>query len=299
MPIAYKAEPSVAYGVLADVAPNVRRIVANNASPFTYHGTGTYVLGRGKVAVIDPGPLMVEHVDALLHGLGDEQITHVLITHTHSDHSPAARLLKERLGVRTYGFGPHGEGKHGAGVETEEGADRAFVPDERVEDGDVIECGGFDVECVYTPGHARNHVCFGFPKARALFSGDHVMGWSTTVVSPPDGEMGDYLASLAKLLGRDDQRLYPTHGAAIDDPKPFVQSLIDHREGRERQVLAELAQGPARIGEMVTRMYKDVPAYLHPIAARSVLAHVLHLVERGRIATDDELGLHATYYVKK
>jgi glyoxylase-like metal-dependent hydrolase (beta-lactamase superfamily II) len=298
MPIAYKAEQSVAYGVLTDVAPNVRRIVANNASPFTYHGTGTYVLGRGKVAVIDPGPALVPHVDALLSALAGEEITHVLITHTHNDHSPAARILKERLGVRTYGFGPHGEGKHGAGAEIEEGADRAFVPDERVKDGDRIACEGFDVECVYTPGHAQNHVCFGLPKERALFSGDHVMGWSTTVVSPPDGDMGDYLASLAKLLRRDDARLYPTHGTAIDDPKPFVQSLIDHRAQREQQILAELSAGPARIGEMVPRMYKDVPAYLHPAAARSVLAHVLHLYEREHVTTDDELGLSATYRLK-
>lgn len=295
MAITYKHEASVAYGALTEVAPNVRRIVARNASPFTYHGTGTYVIGRGKVAVIDPGPLEQAHVDALLRGLGDEQITHVLVTHTHNDHSPATRLLKAHCSAPTYAFGAHGEGRYGAGAEIEEGADRQFAPDVKVSDGEVIECAGFDVECVYTPGHALNHMCFALPAQKILFSGDHVMGWSTTVVSPPDGDMGDYLKSLARLLDRDDAKLLPTHGAAIDDPKAFVQSLIDHRKGREQQVIAELKHGPSTINAMVPRMYKDVPAFLHPAAERSVYAHVLHMHERGVVACDGEPLLTTVY----
>lgn len=295
MAIAYKHEASVEYGVLTEVAPNVRRIVAHNASPFTYHGTGTYVLGRGKVAVIDPGPLDRAHVGALLRELGDEQITHVLVTHTHNDHSPATRLLKEHCAAPSYAFGAHGEGRYGAGAEIEEGADREFAPDIKVSDGDVIACEGFDVECVYTPGHALNHMCFALPAQKILFSGDHVMGWSTTVVSPPDGDMGDYLKSLARLLDRDDAKLLPTHGTSIDDPKAFVQSLIDHRKGREQQVVAELKHGPSTIHAMVPRMYKDVPQWLHPAAERSVYAHVLHMHERGLIACDGEPLLTTEY----
>jgi glyoxylase-like metal-dependent hydrolase (beta-lactamase superfamily II) len=295
MAIAYKQEASVEYGRLTEVAPNVRRIVARNASAFTYHGTGTYVIGRGKVAVIDPGPLDQAHVDALLRELGGEQITHMLVTHTHNDHSPATRLLKQHCEAPTYAFSAHGEGRYGAGAEIEEGADRQFAPDIKVSDGDVIACDGFDVECVYTPGHALNHMCFALPKERVLFSGDHVMGWSTTVVSPPDGDMGDYLSSLHKLLARDDQKLLPTHGTAIDDPQAFVQSLIEHRKGREQQVIAELKNGPSTIPAMVPRMYKDVPAFLHPAAERSVYAHVLHMHERGLVACDGEPLLSSEY----
>ena len=298
MAIAYKHEASVEYGALIEVAPNVRRIVARNASPFTYHGTGTYVLGRGRVAVIDPGPRDQAHVDALLRELGDEEITHVLITHTHNDHSPAARLLKERCSAPTYAFGAHGEGRYGAGAEIEEGADREFSPDIKVSDGEVIACEGFDVECVYTPGHALNHMCFALPARKYLFSGDHVMGWSTTVVSPPDGDMGDYMKSLDRLLQRDDARLFPTHGTSIDAPKPFVRSLIEHRTGREQQVIAELRGGPSTIGAMVPRMYKDVPSWLHPAAERSVYAHVLHMHERGVIDCDGEPLLTTEYRLR-
>lgn len=295
MAIAYKHEPPVEYGKLIEVAPDVRRIVARNASPFTYHGTGTYVVGRGKVAVIDPGPRDQAHVAALLTELGDEQITHVLVTHTHNDHSPAARLLKAHCSAPTYAFGAHGEGRYGAGAEIEEGADREFTPDIKVSDGDVIECAGFDLACVYTPGHARNHMCFALPSQRLLFSGDHVMGWSTTVVSPPDGDMADYLTSLGRLLDRDDAKLLPTHGAAIEDPKVFVRDLIEHRMAREQQIVAQLRQGPSTIAHMVPRMYKDVPSWLHPAAERSVYAHVLHMQQRSVVTCDGEPLLSTVY----
>lgn len=300
MPVQYRTEASVEYGVLVEVAPNVRRIVARNPSPFTYHGTGTFVIGRGNVMVVDPGPLLQAHVDALLDGLGEERISHVLVTHTHNDHSPATRLLTERLStqgraVRSYGFGAHGEGRYGGGAEIEEGADRDFVPDVRVKDREIIEGDGFSIECVHTPGHAQNHVCFALREERVLLSGDHVMGWATTVVSPPDGDMGDYFASLSRLLERDDALYLPTHGRSIDEPKAFVESLIDHRKERERQVLACVAQGVERIDAMVARMYTDVPTWLHPAAARSVFAHVLLLREQGIVTCDGEPTLDARY----
>ena len=280
------------YGVLETVAPSVRRVVARNPSPFTFHGTGTYVVGRGRVAVIDPGPALGDHIEALADGLRGETITHVLVTHTHRDHSPGCALLRRFTPAPTYGFGPHGSGrpKAGEGVEAvEEGADFDFVPDVAVRDGDVIECDGFGFECVYTPGHTSNHVCYRLREERALFCGDHVMGWSTTIVSPPDGHMGTYVASLERLLDDDDDRTYwPTHGAPIDDPKPFVRSLVEHRRSRERQIEACLRDGIDTIPEMVKRIYRGLPAGMRPAAARSVLATLIHLVEQERVVCGEE-----------
>src|SRR5580704_11671439 len=186
-----------------------------------------------RVLAPDPGPDMPEHLAALKRALEGKRVTHILVTHTHSDHSPAARPLKEWTGAKTYAFGPHGSGKADEGVRVEEGGDMAFVPDVRVRDGDVIEGSGISFDCVFTPGHTSNHMCFALREEKALFTGDHVMGWSTTVVTPPDGDMRSYMASLRKLLARDDETLYPTHGAPVRDPKPFVQAYIGHRLERE------------------------------------------------------------------
>src|SRR5271156_482508 len=191
------------YGELAQVTPLISRVVANNPGPFTFMGTGVYIVGSGRdAAVIDPGPDMAEHVEALKRALDGRRLTHILVTHTHSDHSPAAKPLKEWSGAKTYAFGPHGSGKADEGVKVEEGGDMSFVPDVRVCDGGTIEGAGFTIDCVYTPGHTSNHVCFALRDEKALFSGDHVMGWSTTVVTPPDGDMADYMASLRKLRAR-------------------------------------------------------------------------------------------------
>jgi glyoxylase-like metal-dependent hydrolase (beta-lactamase superfamily II) len=283
------------YGVLEQVSPNVRRLIAHNPSPFTYAGTGTYVIGRGSVAVIDPGPSSSEHIDDLLRGLGGDSVSHILITHTHLDHSPGARLLKERTGAPTYGFGPHGGSARGEDDKVEEGADFAFVPDVYVKHGDVLEESGFTVEAVHTPGHCSNHLCFQLQSEKVLFSGDHVMGWSTSVISPPDGNMADYLRSLTLLLGRNDARYLPTHGPAIEDPKPLVAAFIAHRHAREAQILECLAAGPSTIGAMVPKMYSAVAKALYPAAARSVYAHVLHMLETGAVATDEAPLLTATY----
>jgi glyoxylase-like metal-dependent hydrolase (beta-lactamase superfamily II) len=244
-------------------------------------------VGNTDVAVIDPGPIIPEHLDALKRALDGKRVTHILVTHTHNDHSPAAQPLKEWTGAKTYAYGPHGSGKAEDGVKVEEGGDMAFVPDVRVKDGDVIKGNGFTFECVYTPGHTSNHMCFALREEKALFTGDHIMGWSTTVVTPPDGDMAQYMASVRKLLARDDEILYPTHGAPVTDPKPFLEAYLDHRLDRERQILACIKEGVATIPEMVARMYVDVDKRLHPAASRSVLAHLIQLTNEGRVTLND------------
>jgi len=290
--IPYRRDMSFEYGRLELIAPGLRRIVARNPSAFTFHGTGTYVVGEGRVAVIDPGPRSQEHIDALLDGLAGETVSHILITHTHTDHSPGAALLKAATGAPTYGFGPHGGG---VGDAVEEGGDRDFVPDHVMLDGDVTAGPGWTIEAVHTPGHTSNHLCFGWREAGALFTGDHVMGWSTSVIAPPDGDMADYLASLRKLLVRDDAVYWPTHGPSITDTKAHVVAFLDHRAEREAQIVTELLKGPATIIAMVPVIYAAVDARLHPAAARSTLAQLLHMHETGRVAADRPPGLDAVW----
>jgi glyoxylase-like metal-dependent hydrolase (beta-lactamase superfamily II) len=268
------------------VTPLIHRVLTNNPGPFTFKGTGVYIVGGKDVAVIDPGPNDPQHVEALKRALAGKNVTHILVTHTHADHSPAARPLKEWSGAKTYGFGPHGSGKAEDGVAMEEGGDRDFVPDVRVKDGDIIEGNGFTFECVYTPGHTSNHMCFALKEEAALFTGDHIMGWSTTVVTPPDGDMAQYMASVRKLIARDDKILYPTHGAPITDPKPFLAAYLEHRLEREAQIIACIRDGLATIPDMVARMYADVDKRLHPAASRSVLAHLIQLEQEGRVVKD-------------
>jgi glyoxylase-like metal-dependent hydrolase (beta-lactamase superfamily II) len=275
------------YEASLQLSPLVSRVLAHNPGPFTFKGTGVYIVGKTDVAVIDPGPIIPEHLDALKRALDGKRVTHILVTHTHNDHSPAAQPLKEWTGAKTYAYGPHGSGKAEDGVKVEEGGDMAFLPDVRVKDGDVIEGNVFTFECVYTPGHTSNHMCFALREEKALFTGDHIMGWSTTVVTPPDGDMAQYMASVRKLLARDDEILYPTHGAPVTDPKPFLEAYLDHRLDRERQILACIKEGVATIPEMVARMYVDVDKRLHPAASRSVLAHLIQLTNEGRVTLND------------
>jgi len=275
------------YEASLQLSPLVSRVLAHNPGPFTFKGTGVYIVGKTDVAVIDPGPIIPEHLDALKRALDGKRVTHILVTHTHNDHSPAAQPLKEWTGAKTYAYGPHGSGKAEDGVKVEEGGDMAFLPDVRVKDGDVIKGNGFTFECVYTPGHTSNHMCFALRDEKALFTGDHIMGWSTTVVTPPDGDMAQYMASVRKLLARDDEILYPTHGAPVIDPKPFLEAYLDHRLDRERQILACIKEGVATIPEMVARMYVDVDKRLHPAASRSVLAHLIQLTNEGRVTLND------------
>ena len=265
------------YGRLEPVSPLIRRIVAHNPGPFTFFGTGTYVIGHGKVAVIDPGPDLPAHVEALLAGLAGEAVSHILITHTHLDHSPAAAALQAATGAPTYGFGPHGR----YGETGESGADLAFAPDHRLGDGDGVEGPGWRLEVVHTPGHASNHLCFALPQERALFSGDHVMGWSTTVVAPPDGDMAAYMRSLEKLQRRGDEVFWPTHGGPIRDPQRHVAALTEHRLARRRAVLAALTARPATPAALVGQVYPGLDPRLTGAAAQSLLAHLIELGEAG------------------
>ncbi len=295
--IPYNRELAFEYGASQRLSPLVRRVIARNPSAFTFHGTGTYIVGpasgSGAVAIVDPGPDLPQHVDAVLDAVRGETVSHILVTHTHLDHSPATVAVKAATGAPSYAFGPHGRG--GDGGQVEEGADFDFVPDHRLADGESVEGGGWTMEGVHTPGHTSNHMCFALKEENALFPGDHVMGWSTTVVSPPDGDMRAYMASLEKLQGRSEGIYYPTHGAPITDPSPYVAALFAHRHEREEQIIACLADGVGQIPDMVARMYADIDPDLHHAAGRSVLAHLIHMVETGRVACEGKPGPDTAY----
>jgi glyoxylase-like metal-dependent hydrolase (beta-lactamase superfamily II) len=278
-PIPFNREFEPDYGSLVAVTPLIRRLVARNSGPFTAWGTGTYVIGHGEVAVIDPGPLEDAHIDALLASLQNERITHLVITHTHLDHSPAAAIIRERSKAEVIGCGPHGA----RGETTEAGADYDYMPDRQLFEGDRLAGKGWTLTAVATPGHTSNHLCYCLEEEAALFTGDHVMGWSTTVVSPPDGDMAAYMASLESLLGRNDKLFYPTHGAPIAKPQDYVRQLIGHRREREAQVLDCVAGGCETIDAMVRKLYADVDVKLHRAAGRSVLAHLLKLIGEQRV----------------
>ena len=285
----------VNYGEIENVAPGIRRITANNPSPFTFRGTGTYILGEGNVAVIDPGPDQPEHVKAIVEGLKNETVSHILITHTHNDHSPAAKALKEITGAPTYGFGPHGSGKPALKLTSQAGGDMDFRPDEKTQDGSVIYGDDWSVSCLHTPGHTSNHICFSWDEEKALFPGDQVMGWSTSIVSPPDGDMGDYMRSLNKLIVRDDKIYYPAHGPEILEPQKLISAFQDHRREREENILECLKLGNDTIDQMVKTVYQDVSESLHAAAARSLVATVIYLVEQKKVEAIDGLDIDGRY----
>jgi glyoxylase-like metal-dependent hydrolase (beta-lactamase superfamily II) len=274
----------VAAGTLVQLSPVVSRLLAPNPGPFTFKGTGVYILGAGsQVAVIDPGPALPEHIDALKRALGPRQISHILVTHTHRDHSPAAAALKAWSEAEIYGVvSPVGVDKTDGMVD--EAHDHDFVPDVTVTDGMLIDGDGFLLECVATPGHTANHMCYALAQEKALFSGDHVMGWSTSVIAPPDGNMGDYLASLDRLAARGEWIFYPTHGSPIADPQAWLGQLIAHRRQREAQILAVLARGENTVAGLVERLYPGIETALRPAAAQQVAAHLQHLQARGQAA---------------
>ncbi len=273
---------NAAYGRLAARSPLVRRLLARNPSPFTFTGTGTFVVGHGDVAVIDPGPADPDHVAALLTALAGERITHIVVTHTHMDHSPAAPAVQAATGARIVGCAPLVLSDDGPRADA--GFDPGYAPDQVLAEGDSISGPGWTLTAVATPGHTSNHLCYALAEEKALFTGDHVMGWSTTVVAPPDGDMGDYIASLQKLLDRDDDVYHPTHGEAIREPQRLVRGLITHRRQRENQILKLLGEGHRAIPDMVGVMYAMVDRRLHPAAGRSVLAHLVDLQRRGQVA---------------
>ncbi len=284
------------YGDVARVSPLVRRVVANNPGPFTYLGTGVYIIGNGDVAVIDPGPMVEEHFAALKAALKGERVTHVLVTHSHMDHSPLAHPLARWAGCKVYAAGSATPSE--SEVRMEAGDDLRFKPDMIVGDGEVFRGSNWTVEAITTPGHTSNHVCFALKEENALFSGDHIMGWSTTVISPPDGHMGDYFASLEKIRARGFSTIWPTHGPPITSVAPFLSAYIDHRKARERMIVDRLKAGDTLIPEMVKIIYKDIDHRLHPAACHSVLAHVIHLVETGRVAAGGPFSLQTEYRLR-
>ncbi len=319
MTITFNREFQPRYGEVVTLSPLIRRVVAKNPNPFTFTGTGVYLIGRGDVAVIDPGPTLDNHLDAVLGALDEgEQITKILVTHTHSDHTAGVPKLKARTQAPTYGFGPHGPVPDHDPLEQvsfdeyltkdekaefqkewdelpdelrREGPDQDFFPDVLVKDRDLITGGTadsrFTLEVVHTPGHTSNHVCFALEEEKVLFTGDHVMGWATSVISPPDGDLFDYLNSLRKLLGRDDETYWPTHGPAITNPHPYVQGFLDHRLSRERQIVEALSAGPATIKDLVPAMYAETDKRLWRAAANSVFSHLLSLLREGRAEPED------------
>lgn len=293
--IPYVRDIQFEYGRCDQVSPLIRRVICNNPGPFTFTGTGTYIVGHGEVAVIDPGPDQPEHLEAILAAVAGERVTHILITHHHSDHSPLAGPLKERTGAPIFGCAVKETKVDDSGVRTEAAADLGFEPDVSVCGGAVIEGEGWTMEAIPTPGHTSNHICYALKEENAIFSGDHIMGWSTTVITPPDGDMADYMRSLEVIRARNFTTLWPTHGPPVREVNPFIDAYIAHRRNREAQIEKALANGPSRINDMVPVLYADVDPRLYPAASRSVLAHMIDLTRRGRVATEGEPGPDSEY----
>jgi glyoxylase-like metal-dependent hydrolase (beta-lactamase superfamily II) len=282
-------QDSVPYGEAAEVAPLVRRLLCNNPGPFTFRGTNTWLIGRGEVAVLDPGPEDPDHLQAILRATQGERITRVLISHTHRDHSPGAAALVAATGAATLGFGPHRTPADAGG----EGGDHDFRPDVALPDGGVVESDSWRLTALHTPGHCANHLCFALETeqgAELLFSGDHVMSWSTTVVSPPDGDMADYMRSLAKLAGLAHRLYLPGHGPPLPDPAAFLAALAAHRREREAKVLDALrAARRATARELVGAVYgPELDPRLVAGAARSLLAHLIKLAAEGEAVRDGD-----------
>jgi glyoxylase-like metal-dependent hydrolase (beta-lactamase superfamily II) len=288
----------LAPGVVEEVLPGVRRVLCNNASPFTFTGTVSYIVGRGKVAIIDPGPDDEAHAKALLDAVRGETVTHILVTHTHRDHSPNTARLKAATGATVYAEGPHRASRPAYASETrstESGADREFRPDVIVKEGDLIKGDGWTLEAVATPGHTANHMAYAWPERNIMFIGDHVMGWSTSIVAPPDGSMADYMASLEKLTHRNEQLYFSGHGPEIPDAVNFVNFMIRHRKAREASILHRLAKGDADIPSIVRASYIGIDPRLVNAAGYSVLAHLEDLVARNIVATDGDPAITGTY----
>jgi glyoxylase-like metal-dependent hydrolase (beta-lactamase superfamily II) len=283
-----RSEPDRPYAHAEQLEPLVRRVLARNPSAFTYTGTQSYIVGTdAEVAVIDPGPDDAEHIDALVEAIGTAKVVAICCTHTHRDHSPAAAPLAALTRAPIIGCAPLTLDDEGPRADA--AFDASYRPDRVLADGERICATGWTLEAVTTPGHTSNHVCFALPESGALFTGDHVMGWSTSVVSPPDGDMTDYMASLQKLQEREDRVYYPAHGPAVDKPRQLVRGMMGHRRSREKQILKQIGEGRVRVGEMVPQMYKGVDERLWPAAGRSVLAHLIDLARRGLVTQAGEV----------
>ena len=274
-------------GTLLQISPIVGRVLAPNPSPFTYTGTQTYLIGVTDLAVIDPGPDDADHLNALMAAIGDRPVRAILCTHTHRDHSPAARPLSEQTGAPIIGCAPLT--LEDDGPRADAAFDASYLPDRVLQDGEQVAGEGWTLEAVATPGHTSNHLCFALLEEKALFTGDHVMGWSTSVISPPDGDMADYMRSMQRLLDREDAVYYPAHGDAVATPQRLVRGMMGHRKQREGQITRFLERnGASTIPDMVAEMYKGIDPRLHPAAGRSVLAHLIDLDGRGIVAAEGD-----------
>ena len=288
----------LAPGVPEEVMPGVRRLLANNPSPFTFKGTVSYIVGRGNVAIIDPGPLDERHIGALLEAVRGETVTHVFVTHTHRDHSPAAARIKAATDALVLAQGPHRPARPlhlGETARLEASNDVGFRPDRMLADGETVRGADWTIEAVATPGHTANHMAYALREPKLLFSGDHVMAWSTPVVAPPDGCMRDYVASLEKLTRRSEPVYLPGHGGTVRDAPRFVQHYIRHRQAREASILHRLGKGEADIPTIVRAVYIGLDPRLAHAAGLSVLAHLEDLLERGVVLSDGRSAADARY----
>jgi glyoxylase-like metal-dependent hydrolase (beta-lactamase superfamily II) len=287
------------HGEAVQAAPNVLRVTAANTGPFTFAGTNTYLVGEDDLAVIDPGPDLPGHLDALIGVIGRRKVSGIFVTHTHRDHTDLLPRLAAMTGAPVYAEGPHRAFRALRGLETnalDASADLDFKPGAALADGEVISGGGWTIEAVHTPGHTANHCAFALKEQGILFSGDHVMAWSTSIVAPPDGSMAAYLSSLKKVLARSERLYLPGHGGPVSNPKTFTKALASHRKMRERAILQRLRGGDALIPQIVAALYRDVDPRLLGAAALSVFAHLEHLIEQGRAGAYDEALLDSRYF---
>jgi glyoxylase-like metal-dependent hydrolase (beta-lactamase superfamily II) len=285
-------------GRVDEPMPGVRRILCNNPSPFTFKGTVSYIVGRGRVAIIDPGPDDATHGAALLDAVRGETVTHIFVTHTHRDHSPGVPALQRATGAQVLAEGPHRVSRPlhvGDGPRLESSNDTDFKPDRALADGEVVQGEGWTIEAVTTPGHTANHMAFAYKEANVLFSGDHVMAWSTPVVAPPDGSMGDYMASLQKLAKRGEPVYFPGHGPSVRNAQRFVAAYILHRKAREASIVNRLSSGETDIATLVAAIYSNLDPRLTKAAGMSVLAHLEELVARGVVQTNGPASIAGRY----
>ncbi|MGD9968754.1 MAG: MBL fold metallo-hydrolase [Hyphomonadaceae bacterium] len=293
--IPFRRQFAFEYGTSQVVSSLVRRVVARNGGRFTGPGTGTLIVGHGTVAVVDPGPDRDDHFAALQAALAGERVSHVLVTHQHIDHSPLGRRLADAHGALLCGCNGLATDEHGGAVREEAGDDVRFVPDVELYDNWRAQGETWTLRAMHTPGHTATHYCFALEEENTLLCGDHIMAWSTSIVSPPDGNMGDYLTSLARTRDANFDRLIPTHGAHIDEPGSFIEAYIAHRARRERDIADAVAAGMSRARDIVEVLYGDVDRALHPAAMHSVWAHLIHLVEQGLVEAEPEPTLEAHY----
>jgi glyoxylase-like metal-dependent hydrolase (beta-lactamase superfamily II) len=296
--IPFNRKLDLAADTVDEPAPGIRRVMANNPGPFTFKGTLSYIVGRGKVGIVDPGPEDADHTAALLEAVRGETVTHIFVTHTHRDHSPGVAALKAHTGATVYAEGPHRAARPlhiGEHNPLDSSGDRDFKPDVQLQDGDVVEGDGWAIEAVATPGHTANHMAFSWRERDVLFAGDHVMGWSTSIVAPPDGAMSDYMASLEKLTRREENLYFSGHGPAIPEAKRWVNYYILHRKAREASILHRLGKGATDIPSIVRAIYIGIDPRLTGAAGLSVLAHMEDLVARGLVETDGAPAIDGIY----